>query len=68
MKKKTFRTIIISFTVISIKPYNERKNKITVVKNKDIDKIKKLTTTKLTLIEAKNCLEISKSWDLLLNN
>ena len=51
-----------------MKKKNKKFLKITAVKNKDFNEIKKLTTTKLTLIKAKNCLEISKSLDLLLNN
>ena len=41
---------------------------MSAVKNKDIEEIKNLTTTKLTLSEAKNCLEICKSLDLKLTN
>ena len=71
-EKNLSEALLSRFTVISIKPYTEKEEqevlKITAVKNQDIDEIKKLTTTTLTLTEAKNCLEISKSLDLLLEN
>ena len=41
---------------------------MSAVKSKDIEEIKDLTTTKLTLSEAKNCLEICKSLDSKLTN
>ena len=71
-EKNLSEALLSRFTVISIKPYSEKEEeevlKITAVKNQDIDEIKNLTSTKLTLSEAKNCLEISKSLDLLLIN
>ena len=71
-EKNLSEALLSRFTVISIQPYTEKEEqevlKITAVKNQDIDEIKKLTTTKLTLTEAKNCLEICKSLDLLLKN
>ena len=41
---------------------------MSAVKSKDIEEIKNLTTPKLTLSEAKNCLGICKSLDLKLTN